>query len=76
MPQVRNQGLANECIFGSVLQKTLRASKCTVHTIREEKYFGPGNGQAVEVVAELSISRAEGTPPSRHDNRRVEAGFV
>lgn len=67
MPQVVSRELPHGRVCGRVSPNTLRDSKYTVYSFREEKcHFRPGDGQAVEVVAEPSVSRAEGKTPSRH----------
>lgn len=46
MLQATSHDLPNEGVFGSIWSNTLRDSKRTVYTFREEKYyFRPGDGQ-------------------------------
>lgn len=51
--------MASGCLFGSVLPNTLRDYKCTIYTLREEKYhFRPGDGQA---LTEQKVKHQEDT---------------
>lgn len=64
MPQVVSHELPNGHVFERALLNILRDSRCIVFQFR------PWDGQAVEAVAELSVSREEGKTSSRHMTMR------